>query len=80
MYTVSSAARAIQSGQALGANVIILDPSPPRGLYPDLLSYLCRSPNPNHPRVDRIYHLPPRIWRKAQIDQSGEQRYHPDIC
>ena len=65
MYKVSSATKAIRSGQALGENVLIVDPSS-RGLYPDVLSDLCCSPNPNQPHVYCIDHLPPKYGQRPK--------------
>lgn len=40
-YMVASAARALQSGQALGADTLIVDP-PRKGLEPEVLDELCK--------------------------------------
>lgn len=45
-YLVASAARALTEGQALGANVIIVDP-PRRGLEQEVLDELCKPFNTN---------------------------------
>ena len=50
-YLVASAAQALRSGQALGANVMIVDP-PRRGLEEEVLEELCKPFNPNQPYVE----------------------------
>jgi 23S rRNA (uracil1939-C5)-methyltransferase len=44
-YSVASAASALRQGQALGANVLIVDP-PRKGLEEDVLTQLCKPHNP----------------------------------
>ena len=44
-YTVASAASALHQGQALGADVLIVDP-PRRGLEEEVLVQLCKPHNP----------------------------------
>ncbi|KAG7346801.1 23S rRNA Uracil-5-methyltransferase [Nitzschia inconspicua] len=50
-YTVASAGYALKSGQALGANVMIVDP-PRKGLEDDVLEELCKPFNPRQPNVE----------------------------
>jgi tRNA/tmRNA/rRNA uracil-C5-methylase (TrmA/RlmC/RlmD family) len=50
-YTVSSAANALQMGQALGAQVLIVDP-PRKGLEDEVLEELCKPFNADQPCVD----------------------------
>ena len=50
-YSVASAAQALRAGQALGANVMIVDP-PRRGLEESVLDELCKPFNPNQPYVE----------------------------
>lgn len=50
-YVVASAGRALQQGQALGANVIVVDP-PRKGLEDDVLDELCKPFNPNQSYVE----------------------------
>ena len=45
-YMVASAAKALHEGQALGADVIIVDP-PRKGLEEEVLLQLCKPHNPN---------------------------------
>ncbi len=45
-YMVASAAKALHEGQALGADVIIVDP-PRKGLEDEVLTQLCKPHNPN---------------------------------
>ena len=47
-YLVADAATALQSGQALGANVLIVDP-PRKGLEPAVVSELCKPINRGQP-------------------------------
>ena len=50
-YMVASAAQALKSGQALGADVLIVDP-PRKGLEDEVLDELCKPFNPNQPCVE----------------------------
>lgn len=50
-YMVASAAQALRSGQALGANVLIVDP-PRKGLEDPVLNELCKPFSPNQPYVE----------------------------
>lgn len=50
-YTVSSAASALYSGQALGADVLIVDP-PRKGLEESVLNQLCLPINPKQPYTE----------------------------
>lgn len=50
-YFVSSAGNALKSGQALGANLLIVDP-PRKGLEEDVLIELCKPFKPNQPYVE----------------------------
>lgn len=50
-YMVASAEKALQAGQALGANVLIVDP-PRKGLEPEVLSELCKPRVRNQPFVE----------------------------
>ncbi|GKY97459.1 hypothetical protein MPSEU_000704300 [Mayamaea pseudoterrestris] len=50
-YLVADAAKALQLGQALGANVLIVDP-PRKGLEPAVLSELCKPFNRAQPYVE----------------------------
>jgi len=52
-YMVASAAKALQSGQALGANVIIVDP-PRKGLEAEVLDVLCKEVNKGQDYVEDI--------------------------
>lgn len=52
-YMVASAAKALKSGQALGADVIIVDP-PRKGLEPEVLDELCKPINENQDYVEDI--------------------------
>ena len=45
--------------------MLIVDP-PRRGLFPDLISDLCRSPDPNQPCIDRIDHLTPEYGQRPK--------------
>ena len=48
---VASAANALRSGQALGADVLIVDP-PRKGLEQEVLDELCKDINPNQDSVE----------------------------
>jgi len=50
-YMVASAAKALRSGQALGANVLIVDP-PRKGLEDEVLVELCKPFNSDQPYVE----------------------------
>jgi tRNA/tmRNA/rRNA uracil-C5-methylase (TrmA/RlmC/RlmD family) len=50
-YVVASATKALQDGQALGADVLIVDP-PRKGLEPEVLEELCKPFNPNQGLVE----------------------------
>jgi 23S rRNA (uracil1939-C5)-methyltransferase len=50
-YMVASAAKALRSGQALGANILIVDP-PRKGLEDEVLEELCKPLEPNQPYVE----------------------------
>jgi tRNA/tmRNA/rRNA uracil-C5-methylase (TrmA/RlmC/RlmD family) len=50
-YMVASAGAALRAGQALGANVLIVDP-PRKGLDDDVLGELCKPINPRQPMVE----------------------------
>lgn len=50
-YQVASAAQALRSGQALGANILIVDP-PRKGLEDAVLDELCKPFQPNQPYVE----------------------------
>ena len=50
-YSVASAVDALRSGQALGADVLIVDP-PRRGLDEAVLDELCKPFNPKQPCVE----------------------------
>ena len=50
-YVVASAGKALRAGQALGAQVMIVDP-PRKGLEDDVLDELCKPFNPDQPYVD----------------------------
>lgn len=50
-YMVASASDALRSGQALGADVLIVDP-PRKGLEDYVLDELCKPFNPNQPLVE----------------------------
>lgn len=50
-FMVASAASALRAGQALGANVLIVDP-PRKGLEDAVLDELCKPFNPNQPYVE----------------------------
>jgi len=52
-YMVASAAKALTSGQALGADVIIVDP-PRKGLEPEVLDELCKGINKDQDYVEDI--------------------------
>jgi len=52
MYTVSNAASALFSGQALGADVLIVDP-PRKGMEEPVLKQLCLPCNPNQPYAEK---------------------------
>ena len=49
-YLIASAGEALRTGQALGANVLIVDP-PRRGLEDDVLNCLCQPHDPDQPYV-----------------------------
>lgn len=51
-YLVASAGKALKAGQALGAQVLIVDP-PRKGLEDEVLDELCKPFNPNQPYVER---------------------------
>ena len=51
-YVVASAAKALKTGQALGADVLIVDP-PRKGLEDEVLDELCKPYNGNQPCVER---------------------------
>jgi len=65
-YQVASASKALQSGQALGANVLIVDP-PRKGLDDTVLEQLCRPYNPNQEYAEDIETL--------NSNYSGGPRY-----
>ena len=50
-YLVASAAQALRDGEALGANVLIVDP-PRKGLEEQVLQELCKPINRNQPYVE----------------------------
>ena len=50
-YMIATAAKALKSGQALGANVMIVDP-PRKGLEEEVLEELCKAHEPNQPYVE----------------------------
>jgi len=50
-YMVASAAQALKSGQALGADTLIVDP-PRKGLEDEVLDELCKPFNPKQPCVE----------------------------
>lgn len=50
-YMVASAAKALKTGQALGADILIVDP-PRKGLEDEVLEELCKPFNPNQPCVE----------------------------
>ena len=50
-YMVASAAQALKSGQALGADILIVDP-PRRGLEDEVLEELCKPINDQQPCVE----------------------------
>ena len=50
-YVVASAAKALKTGQALGADVLIVDP-PRKGLEDEVLEELCKPYNGNQPCVE----------------------------
>ena len=50
-YVIASAGQALQMGQALGANVLIVDP-PRRGLEDDVLDCLCQPYSQDQPYVE----------------------------
>jgi len=50
-YMVESAGAALKAGQALGADVLVVDP-PRKGLEDDVLKELCKAFNPNQPQVE----------------------------
>jgi 23S rRNA (uracil1939-C5)-methyltransferase len=50
-YAVASAGSALRSGQALGSDVLIVDP-PRKGLEDDVLDELCKPFNPRQPNVE----------------------------
>mmetsp|Transcript_18153 Transcript_18153/g.51959 ORF Transcript_18153/g.51959 Transcript_18153/m.51959 type:complete len:637 (-) Transcript_18153:66-1976(-) len=59
-YLVASAAEALHKGQALGADVLIVDP-PRKGLEDEVLVQLCKPPNPNQDYTeDPTYLTAPR--------------------
>lgn len=55
-YMVASAAKALHEGQALGADVIIVDP-PRKGLEEEVLVQLCKPHNPNQDYSEDIMFL-----------------------
>jgi len=50
-YMIASAAEALKAGQALGADILIVDP-PRRGLEDEVLEELCKPFNPKQPGVE----------------------------
>lgn len=50
-YMVASAGEALKAGQALGAEVLVVDP-PRKGLEEEVLQELCKPVNPNQPQVE----------------------------
>ncbi len=59
-YMVASAAKALNEGQALGADVIIVDP-PRKGLEDEVLTQLCKPHNPNQDYTeDKMFLSGPR--------------------
>ena len=50
-YTVASAGAALRAGDALGADVLVVDP-PRKGLEDDVLAELCKPFNPKQPNVE----------------------------
>ena len=55
-YMVASAAKALHEGQALGADVIIVDP-PRKGLEEEVLVQLCKPHNPNQDYTEDLMFL-----------------------
>jgi 23S rRNA (uracil1939-C5)-methyltransferase len=55
-YMVASAAKALQEGQAIGANVIVVDP-PRRGLEEEVIAELCKPINPDQDVEDELMFL-----------------------
>lgn len=55
-YMIASATNALKAGQALGANVLIVDP-PRKGLDDGVLIELCKPYNPNQPYADDMTSL-----------------------
>ena len=55
-YRVATAAQALYSGQALGAQVLIVDP-PRKGLEDEVLVELCKPFNPDQPYVESTDYL-----------------------
>ena len=56
-YVVQNAANALTSGQALGADVLVVDP-PRKGLEDEVLQELCKPFNPKQPYVESTTFLP----------------------
>ena len=50
-YMIASAAEALKAGQALGADILIVDP-PRRGLEDEVIEELCKPFNPKQPGVE----------------------------
>ena len=50
-YVIASAGKALKLGQALGANVMIVDP-PRKGLEDEVLDELCKPYDPNQPYAE----------------------------
>ena len=50
-YTVASATKALLAGEALGADVLIVDP-PRKGLDEEVVNQLCKPFNPNQPPIE----------------------------
>ncbi|CAJ1970049.1 unnamed protein product [Cylindrotheca closterium] len=61
-YMVASAGVALKSGQALGADVLVVDP-PRKGLEEEVLKELCKPVNSNQPQVEspKVLTIPDEI-------------------
>lgn len=67
-YAVTSAADALTSGQALGANVLIVDP-PRKGLEDEVVSELIKPRNRDQPYVEELALYP---WPEERINWAND--------
>ena len=74
-YMVASAGEALWQGQALGAQVLLVDP-PRRGLDEDVLQKLCKPYNPNQPYVEQAEYLIGNSDNDDDDDSNNKKSIH----